>query len=72
VYWGTLANLNVETAEMSDGRRRYVIYTPMAMAKDFGMSNKPNNFGMPWLMDEGTYRAHIMITPPLDHNHGGK
>nr|WP_321414777.1 hypothetical protein [uncultured Allomuricauda sp.] len=69
VYWGTLENLDRETGEMTDGKRRYVIYTPMAMAKDFGMSNKPNNLGTPWLMDEGTYKAHIMITPPLDHNH---
>ncbi|UOB16064.1 hypothetical protein [Abyssalbus ytuae] len=68
-YWGTLENLDQETGEMNDGRRRYVIYVPKAMAKDLGMSNKPNNLGMPWLMEEGTYKAHIMITPPLDHNH---
>ncbi len=68
-YWGTLEKLNKETGEMSDGNRRYVIYTPFAKASDLGLSNKPNNLGQPWLMDEGTYKAHIMITPPLDHHH---
>ncbi|MBX3241559.1 MAG: hypothetical protein KIT80_11285 [Chitinophagaceae bacterium] len=68
-YWGTLENLNKETGEMSDSKRRYVIYVPFAKAADLGMSNKPNNLGQPWLMDEGTYKAHIMITPPLNHQH---
>lgn len=68
-YWGTLANLNQETGEMTDAKRRYVIYVPNAKASDLGLSNQPNNLGMPWLMDEGTYKAHIMITPPLDHKH---
>jgi hypothetical protein len=69
VYWGSLEKLNHETGEMSDGKRRYVIYVPFALAKDLGMSNQPNPFGMPWLMNEGTYKAHIMITPPFDHEH---
>ncbi|SFW71766.1 hypothetical protein SAMN02927921_03597 [Sinomicrobium oceani] len=69
-YWGTLDSLNRETGEMADAKRRYVIYIPFAKAEDLGLSNKPNNLGMPWLMDEGTYKAHIMITPPMDHKHG--
>lgn len=68
-YWGTLKNLNQETGEMSDAQRRYVIYISGAKASDLGLSNKSNNIGMPWLMDEGTYKAHIMITPPMEHNH---
>ncbi len=68
-YWGTLEKLNKETGEMSDGKRRYVIYVPFAKAADLGLSNQPNNLGQPWLMDEGTYKAHIMITPPFDHQH---
>lgn len=68
-YWGPADKLNPETGEIADAKRRYVIYVPYAKAADYGMSNKGNNIGMPWLMDEGTYKAHIMITPPLDHNH---
>jgi len=69
VYWGSLEKLDRQTGEMSDGKRRYVIYVPFAKAKDLGLSNQPNPFGMPWLMNEGTYKAHIMITPPFDHEH---
>jgi len=68
-YWGTLANLDQSTGEMADAKRRYVIYVSGAKASDLGLSNQPNNLGMPWLMDEGTYKAHIMITPPMDHKH---
>ncbi len=68
-YWGPAEDLNPETGEIKDAKRRYVIYVPYAKAADYGMSNKGNNIGMPWLMDEGTYKAHIMITPPLDHQH---
>ena len=68
-YWGESKNLNPETGEIKDAKRRYVIYVPFAKAADLGLSNKPNNLGTPWLMDEGSYKAHIMITPPLDHNH---
>jgi hypothetical protein len=68
-YWGTLEQLNKETGEMADAKRRYVIYVSGKKASDLGLSNQPNNIGMPWLMDEGTYKAHIMITPPMEHNH---
>lgn len=69
-YWGSSDKVNTETGEISDAKRRYVIYVPFAKAADLGLSNKHNNLGMPWLMDEGTYKAHIMITPPLEeHKH---
>lgn len=69
-YWGEAANVNAETGEIKDAKRRYVIYVPFAKAADLGLSNKHNNLGMPWLMDEGTYKAHIMITPPMEaHKH---
>ena len=68
-YWGTLDQLDQTTGEMADAKRRYVIYVSGAKAADLGLSNQPNNIGMPWLMDEGTYKAHIMITPPIEHKH---
>lgn len=68
-YWGSAEKVNPETGEMADAKRRYVIYMPFAKAADLGLSNQPNNLGTPWLMDEGSYKAHIMITPPMDHNH---
>lgn len=68
-YWGSLETMDRATGEMSDAKRRYVIYVPFAKAADLGLPNVGNNLGMPWLMAEGTYKAHIMITPPLDHKH---
>ena len=62
-YSGERAGLNPETGEIDGAKRRYVVYMPYAMAADVGLSNKPAAPGMPWLMDEGTYKAHIMITP---------
>ena len=62
-YSGKREGLNPKTGEMAGAKRRYVIYMPYAMAADVGLSNKPAAPGMPWLMDEGTYKAHIMITP---------
>jgi hypothetical protein len=42
---------------------RWVIYTPYATPETTGLSTKPAE-NAPWLMDEGTPGAHIMITPP--------
>ncbi len=69
-YWGKADALDPETGEIRDAKRRYVIYIPYAMAADLGLSNKPDVPGMPWLMDEGTYKAHIMINPEnIGHQH---
>ncbi|GGH18376.1 hypothetical protein FAZ19_11710 [Sphingobacterium alkalisoli] len=69
-YWGKASDVIKETGEIKDAQRRYVIYMPFAKAEDIGLSSKHNNLGTPWLMDEGGYKAHIMITPPMEHNHG--
>lgn len=63
---GEEANLNQETGELADGFERYVIYTPYATTESTGLPDAPYAPGMPWLMDPGTHRAHIMVTPPKD------
>ena len=50
--------------EVKDTYLRYVIYIPYATAESTGLPLKPDAPGMPWIMDAGTYRAHIMINPP--------
>lgn len=70
-YWGPLAKLNNSTGEIEGAMRRYVIYVPYAKAADIGLSTKPGLPGIPWLMDEGSYKAHIMINPEnMGHSHG--
>jgi hypothetical protein len=45
---------------------RYVVYIPWATEESTGLPLKPEAPGMPWIMDPGTHRAHIMINPPKD------
>lgn len=52
------------TGDVKDGYLRYVIYIPYATAESTGLPLKPSAPGMPWIMDPGTHRAHIMINPP--------
>lgn len=52
------------TGEVSGARYRYVVYIPYATPESTGLPLKPIVPGGPWIMDPGTHRAHIMITPP--------
>ncbi|MRI00456.1 hypothetical protein GH721_07895 [Kriegella sp. EG-1] len=63
VYYGKDDNYNKETGELTDAQYRYVIYTPFATVASTGLPSKPHEKGMPWLMDPGTFRAHIMVGP---------
>ena len=55
---------NRATGEVKDGNLRYVVYIPYATSESTGLPLKPEAPGMPWIMDPGTHRAHIMINPP--------
>lgn len=56
-------NYNATTGEVTKGNYRYVVYIPWATAASTGLPTKPEAAGMPWIMDPGTHRAHIMIDP---------
>lgn len=58
-------NYNPTTGDVKDGYLRYVVYIPYATAESTGLPTKPEAPGMPWIMDPGTHRAHIMINPPV-------
>ncbi|WP_338874834.1 hypothetical protein WBJ53_04355 [Spirosoma sp. SC4-14] len=64
VYRAKDENYNAKTGDVKDGYLRYVVYIPYATAESTGLPTKPEGPGMPWLMDAGTHRAHIMINPP--------
>jgi hypothetical protein len=68
VYTTADEKYNRETGEIKDGYLRYVIYIPYATAETTGLPLKPDAPGMPWLMDPGTHKAHIMINPPVKEN----
>ncbi len=68
-YWGSEEEYDTETGEVKDALRRYVVYIPYATGESTGLPTRPNVPGLPWLMDAGTHKAHIMINPP-DMHHG--
>ncbi|TLP81075.1 hypothetical protein ES765_06085 [Maribacter sp. ACAM166] len=63
IYYGSQEDYDIETGVLNNGQFRYVIYTPFATTETTGLPDKPHSKGMPWLMDPGTFRAHIMIGP---------
>ena len=64
VYSAPAEKYNAETGEVKDGYSRSVVYIPYATAESTGLPAKPTTAGMPWIMNPGTHRAHIMIDPP--------
>ena len=64
VLYGGDEVLNTETGEVTGAHLRSVVYIPFATSESTGLPLKPAAPGMPWIMDPGTHRAHIMITPP--------
>jgi len=63
VYSAPAEAYNTNTGEVTKGKFRYVVYIPWATAASTGLPIKPEAPGMPWIMDPGTHRAHIMIDP---------
>lgn len=57
-------NYDPKTGEVKDSYLRYVVYIPWATEESTGLPLKPSGPAMPWIMDPGTHRAHIMINPP--------
>lgn len=54
---------NPETGEVAEANYRYVVYMPWATAESTGLPEMPHAQNHPWIMNPGTHRAHIMITP---------
>ena len=54
---------NPESGKVKNGNFRYVVYIPFATAESTGLPLSPEAPGMPWIMDPGTHRAHIMLNP---------
>jgi hypothetical protein len=63
VYSADDKDVNRKTGEVKKGYLRYVVYIPFATVASTGLPLKPSAPGMPWIMDPGTFGAHIMINP---------
>ena len=60
----TGTEFSVDSMAVVDAYYRYVVYVPYATPASSGLPAKPRAPGEPWLMNPGTHRAHIMISPP--------
>jgi len=63
VYYGPEARYNPATGEVAEAIYRYVVYMPFATAETTGLPERPIAPNHPWIMNPGTHRAHIMISP---------
>ena len=64
IRFGKEGKYNSESGIVENTNIRYVIYIPWATAESSGLPLKPIVPGGPWIMDPGTHRAHIMVSPP--------
>ncbi len=63
VYYGAKALYNPQNSKVKDAKYRYVVYLPWATSESTGLPEEPIAPNHPWIMNPGTHRAHIMITP---------
>jgi hypothetical protein len=66
VYSAKDEDCDLVNGTVKNGYLRYVIYIPYATSESTGLPLKQDIPGMPWIMDPGTPRAHIMINPPAN------
>ncbi|WP_116107494.1 hypothetical protein [Lewinella sp. IMCC34191] len=63
IYYGDNATYDPATGSIPGAQYRYVVYMPYATAASTGLPESPVAPNHPWIMDPGTHRAHIMISP---------
>jgi len=64
ILYGGKAHYDKKSKKIMDANYRYVVYIPWATSKSTGLPTQPQVEGGPWIMDPGTHKAHIMISPP--------
>ena len=60
---GTLTRSGNLKGTLTKNRETMITSKTFRTQKSTGLSLAPNGPGHPWLMDAGTYKAHIMISP---------
>ena len=67
IYYGPDTDYDPESGEVKNAKYRYVTYIPFATPETTGLPIQPIASNHPWIMDPGTHRAHIMISPVSDN-----
>jgi hypothetical protein len=68
IYSGAKTEFNPETFKVDGAKLRYVVYMPFATSASTGLPEAPAGSNHPWIMNPGTHRAHIMISPLPEEN----
>ena len=63
IYFGAKTWYDPETSKVDGAQLRYVVYMPWATSESTGLPKTPIAANHPWIMNPGTHRAHIMISP---------
>ncbi|WP_299335050.1 hypothetical protein [uncultured Psychroserpens sp.] len=63
IYYGSKTMYDPETSKVEGAQLRYVVYLPWATSESTGLPEIPMATNHPWIMNPGTHRAHIMISP---------
>ena len=63
IYYGAKTLYDAETSKVGGAQLRYVVYMPWATPESTGLPESPIASNHPWIMNPGTHRAHIMISP---------
>ncbi|MEX1192943.1 MAG: hypothetical protein WEA99_13320 [Brumimicrobium sp.] len=63
IYYGPKATYDPNTGNVEGAKYRYVVYMPFATSESTGLPTTPTASNHPWIMDPGTHKAHIMISP---------
>ncbi|CAD5277230.1 conserved hypothetical protein [Imperialibacter sp. EC-SDR9] len=66
VYNAEDGDVTWASGEVVNGYLRYVVYVPFETSESTGLPTKPEFAGQPWIMNPGTHRAHIMLSPPRE------
>ena len=68
IRYGENATYDEATGQVTNSQVRFVIYIPGATPESTGLPTSPMAPGAPFIMDAGSFRAHIMIGPPEESN----
>jgi hypothetical protein len=63
IYYGPKTVYDSAASKVEAAQLRYVIYMPWATSKSTGLPEVPLASNHPWIMNPGTHKAHIMISP---------
>ncbi len=69
IYYGANTMYDPETSKVEGAQLRYVVYMPWATSESTGLPESPMAPNHPWIMNPGTHRAHIMISPLPEEQH---